>query len=71
MAVSQAEYVAFKAELSASAALVTASIAKLEEVATKSNADTVAAQVVILELQIVTAPYRCKPLRGLQQSKQR
>ena len=51
MAVSQAEYVAFKAELSASAALVTASIAKLEEVVTKSNADDVAAQAVISELQ--------------------
>ena len=51
MAVSHAEYVAFKAEMAATAASVTASIAKLEEVATKSNADAAAAAAIIVELQ--------------------
>ena len=51
MAVSQAEYAAFKAELTTSATLVAASIAKLEEVVTKSNSDVVAAQAVIMELR--------------------
>ena len=51
MAAQQAEFVAFKAEVNASAAAVAASIAKLEEVVTKSNADATAAAAVIIELQ--------------------
>ena len=44
MSVSQAEYVAFKNE-------VAVSIAKLEEVVTKSNSDAAAAQAVLVDLQ--------------------
>ena len=44
MAVSQAEYVAIKSE-------VAVSIAKLEEVVTKSNSDAAAAQAVLVEPQ--------------------
>ena len=44
MAFSQAEYVAFKNEMAVS-------IAKLEEVVTKSNSDAVAAQAVLVDLQ--------------------
>ena len=51
MAAQQAEFVAFKAEVAASAASVAVSIAKLEEVATKANADAAAANAVIVELQ--------------------
>ena len=51
MSVSQAEYVAFKAEVAASAATVAASIQRLEEVVTKANADATAAAAVIGELQ--------------------
>ena len=51
MAVAHAEYAAFKAEVAASAALVAASIKRLEDVVTKSNADAVATGVVIAELQ--------------------
>ena len=51
MAVSQDEYAAFKAEISASASIATASIAKLEEVVAKANADAAAATAVIVELQ--------------------
>ena len=50
MSVSQAEYVAFKAEVAASAATVVASIQRLEEVATKANANATAAAAVIGEL---------------------
>ena len=51
MAVAQAEYAAFKSEVAASAATVAASISKLEDVVTKSNADATAAAAVIIELQ--------------------
>ena len=51
MSVSQAEYVAFKAAIVAAAASVTASIAKLEEVANKSNADAAVAAATVVELQ--------------------
>ena len=51
MAVSQAEYAAFKAELATSAATVAASIAKMEEFATKSTAEAMEAKTVIMELQ--------------------
>ena len=51
MSVSQAEYVAFKGEVAASAASVAASIAKLEEVVTNANADAAAATAVIKDLQ--------------------
>ena len=51
MAVSQAEYVAFKSEVAASAASVLASIAKLEEVVTRANSDAAAASAVIQDLQ--------------------
>ena len=51
MAAQQAEFVSFKAEVNASAIAVAASIAKLEEVVTKSNADAAAATAVLLELQ--------------------
>ena len=51
MAAQQAEFVAFKAEVVASAAVVAASITKLEEVASKANADAAVANAVIVELQ--------------------
>ena len=51
MAAQQAEFVAFKTEVVASAAMVTASIQRLEDVVTKSNADAVAAGAVIAEMQ--------------------
>ena len=51
MSAQQAEFVAFKQEVVASAAVVAARIAKLEEVATKANADAAAANLVIVELQ--------------------
>ena len=51
MSVSQAEYVAFKSEVATSAAAVSASIARLEEVVTKANADAAAAATVIQDLQ--------------------
>ena len=51
MAAQQVEFVAFKAEVAASEASVAVSIAKLEEVATKANADAAAANAVIVELQ--------------------
>ena len=51
MAVAQAEFVAFKNEVAASAASVSASIAKLEEVATRANSDAAAASAVIQDLQ--------------------
>ena len=51
MAVSQAAYVTFKAEIAAAAASVAASIAKLEEVANTSNADAAVAAATIVELQ--------------------
>ena len=41
----------FKAEVVASAVAVSASIAKLEEVVTKANADAAAATLVIVDLQ--------------------
>ena len=47
MAAQQAEFVAFKAEVAASAAVVAASIKRLEDAVTKSNADAVAAGAVI------------------------
>ena len=50
MSVSQAEYVAFKGEVAASAASVAASIAKLEEVVTHANADAAADTAVIKDL---------------------
>ena len=51
MAVAQAEFVVFQAEVVASAATVAASIKRLEEVVTKSSADAAAASTVIAELQ--------------------
>ena len=51
MAAQQAEFAAFKAEFVASAANVAASIQRLEDVVTKSNADAAAAQAVIADLQ--------------------
>ena len=51
MSVSQAEYVAFKSEVAASAAIVAASIQRLEEVAIKANVDATAVAAVIGELQ--------------------
>ena len=51
MAAAQAEFEAFKTEVAASAATVAASIKRLEEVVTKSNADAAAASTVIAELQ--------------------
>ena len=51
MAVAQAEHVAFKAEVAASAAAVEASIKRLEDVVTKPNADATATAAVIAELQ--------------------
>ena len=51
MAAAHAEFVAFKAEVAASAATVAASIKRLEDVVTKSNADGTAAAAVIAELQ--------------------
>ena len=60
MAVSQAEYSAFKAELNASAATVTASISQLEQVVNKSVADAAAAQLVMADLQknlLLAAPW--------------
>ena len=44
MAVSQAEYAAFMAELATPAATVAASIAKMEEFATKSTAEAMEAK---------------------------
>ena len=60
MAVSQAERSAFKAELNASAAMVTASISQLEQVVNKSVADAAAAQLVMADLQknlLLAAPW--------------
>ena len=60
MAVSQAEYSAFKAELNASAATVTASISQLEQVVNKSVADAAVAQLVMADLQknlLLAAPW--------------
>ena len=51
MSVSQAEYVAFKAELNASAMLTSNSIAQLESVVQKAVADAAAAQLVMADLQ--------------------
>ena len=51
MAAQQAEFVAFKAEVAASAASVATSIKRLEDVVTKSNTDAAAAQAVIADLQ--------------------
>ena len=51
MSAQQAEFAAFKAEVIASAATVAASIKRLEDVVTKSNADATAAAAVIAELQ--------------------
>ena len=51
MSVSQLEYVAFKAEVAASAATVVSSIQRFEKVVTKANADAAAAAVAIGELQ--------------------
>ena len=51
MSVSQAEYAAFKNEVTTSANAVAASIARLEEVVTKANADAASAAVVIQDLQ--------------------
>ena len=51
MSAQQAELVAFKAEVAASAANVAASIKRLEDVVTQSNADAAAAAAVISELQ--------------------
>ena len=51
MAASQAEFNAFKAEVTASATAVAASIQRLESVVAKSNADAAAASAVIAELQ--------------------
>ena len=50
MAAHQAEFVAFKDEVAASTASVAASIKRLEDVVTKSNADATAAAAVIAEL---------------------
>ena len=51
MAAQQAEFVAFKAEVAASAASVATSIKRLEDVVTKSNADAASAATLIAELQ--------------------
>ena len=51
MSVSQAQYVAFKADVAASATSIAASIKRLEEVVAKSNSDAVAVAVVIIEIQ--------------------
>ena len=51
MSVSQAEYVAFKAEVATSAASIAASIKRLEDVVVKSSNDAAAAGAVIAELQ--------------------
>ena len=51
MSAQQAEFVAFKAEVAASAANVAASIKRLEEVVTKTNSDVSAAAAAIAELQ--------------------
>ena len=60
MAVSQTEYVAFKAELHASAAMVATSISQLEQVVQKSVADAAVAQLVMADLQknlLLAAPW--------------
>ena len=51
MSAQQAEFVAFKAEVAASAAQVAANIKRFEDVVTKSNSDAIAAAAVIAELQ--------------------
>ena len=51
MAAQQAEFVAFKADVAASTATVAASIKRLDDVVTKSNADAAAAATLIAELQ--------------------
>lgn len=51
MSVSQAEFVAFKNEVAASAVSVTARIAKMEEVVTRVSSDAAAASALIQELQ--------------------
>ena len=51
MAVSQAEYAAFKAELATSAIAVAASIAKMEDFANKATVEVADAKSVIAELQ--------------------
>ena len=50
MAAQQAEFVAFKAEVAASAASVATIIKRLEYVVTKSNADAASAAPLIAEL---------------------
>ena len=51
MAVSQAEYAAFKAEMASSAVAVAASIAKMEDFAAKATAEALEAKAVIGDLQ--------------------
>ena len=51
MAVSQAEYAAFTAELASSAVAVGASIAKMEDFANKATAEALEAKTVMIELQ--------------------
>jgi len=51
VAVSQAEYAAFKAEMASSAIAVAASIAKMENFANKATAEVAEAKTVIAELQ--------------------
>ena len=51
MAVSQAEYAAFKAEMASSAAVVANSIAKMEDFATKVTAEALEAKAVMVDLQ--------------------
>ena len=48
MSAQQAEFVAFKSEVAASAANVAASIKRLEEVVTKTNSDVSAAAAAIV-----------------------
>ena len=52
MSVSQAEYAAFKVELSTAATAVQASLAKMEAFAIRADTEVAAAKVVIADLQV-------------------
>ena len=69
MAAQQVEFVVFKAEVAASAAGVAASIERLEDVVTKSNADATAASAVIAELQTSYSAISLQAAHGQQLSK--